>query len=125
MFVKVSMDGAPYLRKIDLKVYKGYPELLQALQNMFKFTIGKKKRLIIVVVKWSDFGDYHEGGVLMISMAYGFAFQVITQRERATRDQNMYPLMKTKTVTGCWLAMFHGSKFSFPAYPSPGIGSLI
>ncbi|CBI26356.3 hypothetical protein AAG906_024944 [Vitis piasezkii] len=40
MFVKVSMDGAPYLRKIDLKVYKGYPELLQALQNMFKFTIG-------------------------------------------------------------------------------------
>lgn len=51
MFVKVSMDGAPYLRKIDLKVYKGYPELLQALQNMFKFTIGKKKRLIIVVVK--------------------------------------------------------------------------
>lgn len=44
MFVKVSMDGAPYLRKIDLKVYKGYPELLQALQNMFKFTIGKQKR---------------------------------------------------------------------------------
>ena len=41
MFLKVSMDGAPYLRKIDLKVYKGYPELLQALQNMFKFTIGE------------------------------------------------------------------------------------
>ncbi|KAL4296150.1 hypothetical protein GQ457_12G004260 [Hibiscus cannabinus] len=40
-YLKVSMDGAPYLRKIDLKVYKGYPELLQALENMFKFTIGE------------------------------------------------------------------------------------
>lgn len=40
IYVKVSMDGAPYLRKIDLKVYSGYPELLQALENMFKFTIG-------------------------------------------------------------------------------------
>jgi auxin-responsive protein IAA len=41
MYVKVSMDGAPYLRKVDLKVYKGYPELLKALENMFKFTIGQ------------------------------------------------------------------------------------
>lgn len=40
MYLKVSMDGAPYLRKIDLKVYKSYPELLKALQNMFKCTIG-------------------------------------------------------------------------------------
>lgn len=43
IYVKVSMDGAPYLRKIDLSVYKGYPELLKALEDMFKFTIGKKK----------------------------------------------------------------------------------
>ena len=41
MYVKVSMDGAPYLRKVDLKVYKSYPELLMALENMFKLTIGK------------------------------------------------------------------------------------
>ncbi|KAM3355897.1 auxin-induced protein 22D [Capsicum galapagoense] len=40
MYLKVSMDGAPYLRKIDLKIYKSYPELLKALQNMFKCTIG-------------------------------------------------------------------------------------
>ncbi|KAK2970191.1 hypothetical protein RJ640_019659 [Escallonia rubra] len=40
MYVKVSMDGAPYLRKVDLKFYKSYPELLTALQNMFKCTIG-------------------------------------------------------------------------------------
>ncbi|RAL54580.1 hypothetical protein DM860_001708 [Cuscuta australis] len=40
MYVKVSMDGAPYLRKIDLKMYKGYQELISALENMFKLTIG-------------------------------------------------------------------------------------
>ncbi|KAL8055128.1 hypothetical protein ABFX02_04G036400 [Erythranthe guttata] len=39
-FVKVSMDGAPYLRKIDLKFYKNYLDLLKALENMFKCTIG-------------------------------------------------------------------------------------
>lgn len=42
IYVKVSMDGAPYLRKIDLSLYKGYPELLKALEDMFKFTIGKE-----------------------------------------------------------------------------------
>ncbi|KAM7278874.1 hypothetical protein ACFE04_006008 [Oxalis oulophora] len=40
IYVKVSMDGAPYLRKIDIKCYEGYVELLKALENMFKFTIG-------------------------------------------------------------------------------------
>ncbi|KAG6582348.1 Auxin-induced protein 22B [Cucurbita argyrosperma subsp. argyrosperma] len=40
-YVKVSMDGAPYLRKIDLCSYKGYPELLQTLQDMFKFRVGE------------------------------------------------------------------------------------
>ncbi|CAE5968294.1 unnamed protein product [Arabidopsis arenosa] len=40
-YVKVSMDGAPYLRKIDLKTYKNYPELLKALESMFKVTIGQ------------------------------------------------------------------------------------
>ncbi|XP_042519283.1 auxin-induced protein AUX28-like [Macadamia integrifolia] len=41
IYVKVSMDGAPYLRKIDLKFDKGYPELLKALEDMFKFKIGE------------------------------------------------------------------------------------
>ncbi|KAK8980836.1 hypothetical protein V6N11_047967 [Hibiscus sabdariffa] len=41
MYVKVSMDGAPYLRKVDLKIYKGYPEVLKALEDMFKFKVGK------------------------------------------------------------------------------------
>ncbi|XP_010497633.1 PREDICTED: auxin-responsive protein IAA4-like, partial [Camelina sativa] len=40
-YVKVSMDGAPYLRKIDPSCYKGYSELLKALQVMFKFSVGE------------------------------------------------------------------------------------
>ncbi|KAF5459326.1 hypothetical protein F2P56_023282 [Juglans regia] len=39
-FVKVSMDGAPYLRKVDLKTYQSYKELSVALGKMFSsFTI--------------------------------------------------------------------------------------
>lgn len=42
VFVKVSMDGAPYLRKVDLKMYKAYRELSEALCKMFSsFTMGK------------------------------------------------------------------------------------
>ena len=41
-FVKVSMDGAPYLRKVDIKLYKSYQELSDALAKMFSsFTIEK------------------------------------------------------------------------------------
>ncbi|KAK6929869.1 AUX/IAA domain [Dillenia turbinata] len=74
MYVKVSMDGAPYLRKIDLKVYIGYPELLKALENMFKLTIGKirdnpqfyivvmsMKMGILIILYTTDFsGEYSE-----------------------------------------------------------------
>ncbi|KAM7524303.1 hypothetical protein LguiA_014205 [Lonicera macranthoides] len=41
-FVKVSMDGAPYLRKVDLRSYSTYQELSSALEKMFScFTIGQ------------------------------------------------------------------------------------
>ncbi|OUZ99675.1 AUX/IAA protein [Macleaya cordata] len=35
LYVKVSMDGAPYLRKIDLNVHKGYSNLVVALEKLF------------------------------------------------------------------------------------------
>ncbi|CAN0865038.1 Auxin-responsive protein IAA9 [Linum grandiflorum] len=42
LFIKVSMDGAPYLRKVDLRNYSAYQELSAALEKMFSgFTIGK------------------------------------------------------------------------------------
>ncbi|XP_058180441.1 auxin-responsive protein IAA27-like [Rhododendron vialii] len=42
LYVKVSMDGAPYLRKVDLQTYSNYAELSSALEKMFScFTIGQ------------------------------------------------------------------------------------
>lgn len=42
LFIKVSMDGAPYLRKVDLRTYSTYQELSSALEKMFScFTIGE------------------------------------------------------------------------------------
>jgi auxin-responsive protein IAA len=35
LYVKVSMDGAPYLRKVDLRTYGGYRELRDALDTLF------------------------------------------------------------------------------------------
>ncbi|GLT46874.1 hypothetical protein SLA2020_206030 [Shorea laevis] len=42
LFVKVSMDGAPFLRKVDLRTYTTYQELSSALEKMFScFTLGQ------------------------------------------------------------------------------------
>ena len=52
-FVKVSMDGAPYLRKVDLKMYSTYRDLSNALGNLFSsFTIGN---YIIITTNLRDF----------------------------------------------------------------------
>ena len=40
MYVKVSMDGAPYLRKVDLGMHKGYSDLGMAMENLFGCAIG-------------------------------------------------------------------------------------
>ncbi|GAB2283026.1 hypothetical protein Dimus_017557 [Dionaea muscipula] len=42
LLVKVSMDGVPYLRKVDLRIYSTYQELSVALEKMFScFTLGQ------------------------------------------------------------------------------------
>lgn len=35
MYVKVSMDGAPFLRKIDINGFKGYSDFVRALEQLF------------------------------------------------------------------------------------------
>ncbi|XP_030526200.1 auxin-responsive protein IAA1-like [Rhodamnia argentea] len=34
-YVKVAVDGAPYLRKVDLEAYESYQQLLTALEKLF------------------------------------------------------------------------------------------
>ncbi|URE19959.1 auxin-responsive protein [Musa troglodytarum] len=50
-FVKVAVDGTPYLRKVDLETYGGYRQLLTAVQAMFSscFTIDNGNRLVDLV----------------------------------------------------------------------------
>ncbi|KAG0514952.1 hypothetical protein BDA96_10G237600 [Sorghum bicolor] len=38
--VKVAVDGAPYLRKVDLAAHDGYAALLRALHGMFASCLG-------------------------------------------------------------------------------------
>ncbi|KAF6166990.1 hypothetical protein GIB67_030479 [Kingdonia uniflora] len=41
-YVKVSMDGAPFLRKINLNTYKGYSDLVTVFEKLFGcFGIGE------------------------------------------------------------------------------------
>ncbi|KAJ1266235.1 hypothetical protein BS78_08G135900 [Paspalum vaginatum] len=60
LFVKVSMDGAPYLRKIDLKFYKGYRELREALEAMFLCFSGAGAGADAPAVNPSDFAVTYE-----------------------------------------------------------------
>jgi auxin-responsive protein IAA len=55
LYVKVSMDGAPYLRKIDLKTYKNYKDLSTALEKMFSgFSTGEMSRGYSLSLSLSD-----------------------------------------------------------------------
>ncbi|WVY97714.1 hypothetical protein V8G54_029865 [Vigna mungo] len=63
-FVKVSMDGAPYLRKVDIRLYKSYQELSEALAKMFSsFTIqkcGSQGTKLIDLLNGSDYVPTYE-----------------------------------------------------------------
>ncbi|KAJ1284751.1 hypothetical protein BS78_03G229200 [Paspalum vaginatum] len=45
MYVKVSMDGAPYLRKVDIRMYSSYEDLSVALEKMFSCFIAGQSGL--------------------------------------------------------------------------------
>ncbi|KAL7198696.1 hypothetical protein ACSBR2_021073 [Camellia fascicularis] len=71
VFVKVSMDGAPYLRKVDLRMYNTYQQLSHALANMFcSFTTGNcgsqgmkdfmNERRLIDLLSGSDYVPTYE-----------------------------------------------------------------
>lgn len=50
-YVKVAVDGAPYLRKVDLETYGGYEQLLASLQDMFScFTIRMSIELDLLLI---------------------------------------------------------------------------
>ncbi|CAN6896486.1 unnamed protein product [Brassica oleracea] len=91
LFVKVSMDGAPYLRKVDLRSYTNYMELSSALEKMFTtFTLGQcgSNR-----ATWKD--------------------KLCEAKLKDILNGKDYVLMKTRMEIGCVLEMFHWTKFYF------------
>ncbi|EOY30898.1 Indoleacetic acid-induced protein 16, putative [Theobroma cacao] len=45
-YVKVAVDGAPYLRKVNLGVYSNYHDLMKDLENLFTCCIIREYQLI-------------------------------------------------------------------------------
>ncbi|KAL9235117.1 hypothetical protein vseg_009910 [Gypsophila vaccaria] len=58
MYVKVSMDGAPYLRKIDMKLYTCYAQLFRALELMFNVQVGECSKGEYVTTYEDKDGDW-------------------------------------------------------------------
>ncbi|KAI5414029.1 auxin-responsive protein IAA15 [Lathyrus oleraceus] len=82
-YVKVAVDGAPYLRKVDLEIYDGYDHLVRALDTMFvstksnlmndkKYMLTYEDRdgdwMLLGDVPWKMFVDSCKRIRLMISM---------------------------------------------------------
>lgn len=84
LYVKVSMDGAPYLRKVDLKTYKNYKDLSTALEKMFiGFTTGEMSRVTLLA--------------FLFVIAFPFdvdALTITSSRMAVTRNQYMLDLYK-------------------------------
>ena len=84
LYVKVSMDGAPYLRKVDLKTYKNYKDLSTALEKMFiGFTTGEMSRVTLLA--------------FLFVIAFPFdvdALTITSSRMPVTRNQYMLDLYK-------------------------------
>ncbi|GFZ11815.1 indole-3-acetic acid 7 [Actinidia rufa] len=72
-YVKVAVDGAPYLRKVDLEMYNSYQQLLGALEDLFScFTIRDYlERKLMDSVSGSEYVPHVRGQRLVTGMLVG------------------------------------------------------
>lgn len=106
IYVKVSMDGAPYLRKIHLGSYKGYEQLLSALQTMFMITIGTFFHLTSVCLSVCRDRVGTEGAPRVL-----ISKQVSIRKGKGMKGPSMPRHTKTRMATGCLSETSPGSKF--------------
>ncbi|KAK1360139.1 Auxin-responsive protein [Heracleum sosnowskyi] len=60
-YVKVAVDGAPYLRKVDLQSYDSYDQLLSALQELFGcFTETTENKFVDIVNRTVEYVPTYE-----------------------------------------------------------------
>jgi len=96
LFVKVSMDGAPYLRKIDLKMCKGYRELREALETMF---LGFSGEAAGASVNPSDFAVTYEdkdGDLMLVGDVPFEMFLSTCKRMRIMKGSEVRGLVSSK-----------------------------
>ncbi|EOY26656.1 hypothetical protein QUC31_012142 [Theobroma cacao] len=62
IYVKVSMDGAPFLRKIDLGMHKGYSDLATALEMLFGEALRDAESCEFVPIYEDKDGDWMLAG---------------------------------------------------------------
>ncbi|XVF86558.1 hypothetical protein PTKIN_Ptkin18bG0051600 [Pterospermum kingtungense] len=62
MYVKVSMDGAPFLRKIDLGMHKDYSDLATALEKLFEEALRDADNREFVPIYEDKDGDWMLAG---------------------------------------------------------------
>uniref|UniRef100_A0ACD5XM40 Uncharacterized protein n=1 Tax=Avena sativa TaxID=4498 RepID=A0ACD5XM40_AVESA len=95
LFVKVSMDGAPYLRKIDLKMCKGYREIREALEAMFLGFSGEAA----ASVNPSDFAVTYEdkdGDLMLVGDVPFEMFLSTCKRMRIMKGSEVRGLVSSK-----------------------------
>ncbi|TYJ33924.1 hypothetical protein E1A91_A05G135100v1 [Gossypium mustelinum] len=61
-YVKVSMDGAPFLRKINLALHKGYSDLVKALEKLFGEALRDAESCEFVPIYEDKDGDWMLAG---------------------------------------------------------------
>jgi len=81
------MDGAPYLRKVDLRMYKGYRELREALEAMFVSSNSGSANLSEFAVTYED----KDGDLMLVG---DVPFEMFTSTCKKLR------IMKRSEATG-------------------------
>ncbi|TYI16862.1 hypothetical protein ES332_A08G283700v1 [Gossypium tomentosum] len=59
-YVKVAMDGAPFLRKVNLQCYSSYNQLLKDFDNLFDCTNKEESKLMDVVKRMEYVPTYED-----------------------------------------------------------------
>ncbi|KAJ0971270.1 hypothetical protein J5N97_019229 [Dioscorea zingiberensis] len=105
-YVKVAVDGAPYLRKVDLETYGGYEQLLASLQEMFScFTIRKyqSERKLVDPVNGTEYMPTYEdkdGDWMLVGDVPWKMFVASCKRIRLMKSSEAVNLAPRET-TGC------------------------
>ncbi|KVH98029.1 auxin-responsive protein IAA1-like isoform X2 [Cynara cardunculus var. scolymus] len=107
-YVKVAVDGAPYLRKVDLESYTGYQQLLCAFEEMFScFTIRNvlnEKKMMNHVNRSEHVPTYEDkdGDWMLFGDVPWKMFVETCKRIRLMKSSEAINHLAPTTLVKCW-----------------------